>query len=94
MKSLDKTEPAEMPAENVGLRLCEILVEAYIVCRPREEGLAYLECIARIASEREEMRHVVQIRRSDKMSARAVAERQTLAALRDMLEVWMARLRN
>lgn len=82
-----------MPREAASLLLQEMVVEAWLATVPRDVGMQFLQNLARLAEQRADMRRVVAIRRSGRQVDRAAAERQALAAFREMLEVWMARLR-
>lgn len=92
MPELESSEADELPDDSAALRLVEMMWEAHISTLPKAEAMRLLAAAAAIAEQRADKR-VVQIRRTSRQQKREAAERAALAAFREMLEVWMARLR-
>lgn len=90
--TLEPTTKDELPDPSAPLIISRVIVEAWLRSVGRKDGLLFLENLARVLGDREEMSSVVPIRRTDSGRAAARAEREALAALRQMLPVFIATL--
>lgn len=89
---LDPSTRDELPDPSAPLVISRVIVEAWLRTVPRRTGAMFLENLACVLSNQEEMACVVPIRRTDSGIAAARAEREALAALRQMLPVFIATL--
>lgn len=89
---LDPTTADELPDPAAPLVLSRVIVEAWLMTVSRKEAEAFLKNLGAVIASREEMMHVVPIRRTPQAEAAAKAEREALAALRQNLSIWLARV--
>lgn len=89
---LDPSLSDELPDPSASLVISRVIVEAWIRTVSRRQGAEFLKSLAAVLEDREEMACVVPIRRTEKAAAAARAEREALAALRQMLPVFIATL--
>lgn len=82
----------ELPKPTASLECSRVIVEALLSTVPRQQGAKFLENLARVIGDREELASVVPIKRTVAAQEAARAEREALAALRQMIAVWIARL--
>jgi len=89
---LDPTSRDELPEPQAALVISRVIVEAWLRTAPRKEGATFLQNLACVLGDHEEMERVVPIRRTEAGIAAARAEREALAALRQMLPIFIASL--
>lgn len=89
---LEPSTKDEQPAPSASLIVSRVIVEAWLRSVDRKTGAAFLENLACVLADQEEMASVVPIRRTERGAAAARAEREALAALRQMLPVFIATL--
>lgn len=89
---LEPTSKDELPTPSAELVLSRVIVEAWLRTVTRKEGAAFLQNLAGVIGDSEEMAAVVPILRTEAGRAKARAEREALAALRQMLPVFIATL--
>lgn len=89
---LDPSARDELPDPSASLVISRVIVEAWLRTVSRKQGALFLENLANVLADREEMASIVPIRRTANGIATARAEREALAALRQMLPVFIATL--
>lgn len=85
---LDPASPDELPDPCASLIISRVIVEAWLRTVDRKEGRRFLENLGGVISTREDMVRVVPIRGANA----AKAEREALAAIRQMLSFWLLSL--
>lgn len=90
MPYLDASTPEEIPNPNASLVCSRVIVEAWLMSVSRKQGKRFLENLATVIESREEMAHIIPMQRRTRDASRV--EREALAALRQMIAVWLMRL--
>lgn len=85
---LDPSTRDELPDPNASLIISRVIVDAWLQSVSRKQGKKFLENLGRVITTREEMARVVPIRGGGAEQA----ERQALAAIRQMLSFWLLSL--
>lgn len=88
---LDPSVEDELPAPSAAHVISRVIVEAWLRSVDRKEGRRFLENLGAVLETQEDLAHVVPIRGPRAQQA-AQAEREALAAIRQMLGVWMSSL--
>lgn len=89
---LEPSTTDETPDPAAAHVISRVIVEAWLRSVDRKAGKKFLENLGTVIEAREEMAHVVPIRRGSKAELAARAEREALAAIRQMLGVWLLSL--
>jgi hypothetical protein len=88
---LDSCTKDELPDPAAAHVISRVFVEAWLRSVDRKDGRRFLENLGTVLETHEEMVHVVPIR-GPKAQQAARAEREALAAIRQMLGVWLLSL--